>query len=109
MEIQNVCWKCWQKYWKIWFKQIWANKTNCDICWKYTYCAAPRDFDYLPDLPKKHKKPKMEVISQDELWEMFWGSELSAWMKYCSTKPNDSDRQKERDEFKHLYSSWKLW
>lgn len=109
MKIQNVCWVCWQLYWKIWYKQIGVWKGNCDICWKYTHCAAPRDFDYLPNLPKKHKKPEMQIISQDEFWGLVWWHELSAWMKYCSTKPDDSDRQKERDNFKYLYSNWKLW
>lgn len=58
---------------------------------------------------KKHKKPEMQVISQDEFWELVWWGELSAWMKYCSTKPDNSDRQKERENFKYLYSNWKLW
>lgn len=108
-DIHNICLDCGEKYGEYKWGHVWVWWANCDICWKYTVCCAPSDYKYLKKIPKKIKKPEIQIISQDKFWELIGWNQLSERMKYCSTKPDDSDREKERDNFKYLYSNYKLW
>ena len=43
----NVCFDCGRVYWELKPRPIWVWEAKCDICWKDTMCAAPRDFNYF--------------------------------------------------------------